>query len=141
MKKNINKIKVGIVVAMLVSMSTIPSFAKENNYPYSFRLKAGNGNSYSAAKYRQTTDRNNKWKVNMTFSEEGKGTIATYWLALDDKNKTFASDTHDIKQGSGDHYYKALGIAGKKNVRLGAENNNYSSRSYLVAGYWDEETK
>lgn len=141
MKKNINKIKVGIVVAMLVSMSTIPSFAKENNYPYYFSIKAGNGNGYSAAKYRQTTDKNNKWKVNMTFSEEGKGTVATYWLALNNKSKTLASDTHNIKQGSGDHYYKALGNAGKKNVRLAAENNNYSTQSYLVAGYWDEETK
>ncbi|WP_338134598.1 DUF2712 domain-containing protein, partial [Anoxybacillus flavithermus] len=49
--------------------------------------------------------------------------MATFWL---DKSGTRVSDTHDVKQGSGAHYYSAFSTANQSNVRLGAENNNYS---------------
>lgn len=47
---------------------------------------------------------------------------------------------HDIKEGTGDHYYSAFSSASQRDVCLGAENNNNSSSTYTVSGYWDEET-
>ena len=44
----------------------------------------------------------------MTYSEEGKGTITTYWLAAYSSNHDRVSATHDIKEGTGDHYYSAF---------------------------------
>ncbi|MFQ7310803.1 DUF2712 domain-containing protein [Sellimonas sp.] len=76
----------------------------------------------------------------MTYSSEGKGTIATYWLALFNSSHTLASGTHNVTQGSGAHYYSAKSNASKSNVCLAVENNNNTTNTYTVAGYWDEET-
>lgn len=127
-------------IAMLILMNTTTAFASDDNHGYSFTIKANYANTYSGSRYRQTTNTGNKWKVNMTYSGEGKGTITTYWLALFNSSHTIASATHDVKQGSGAHYYNAKSNASKKNVCLGAENNNNSTNTYKVSGYWDEET-
>ena len=108
--------------------------------PYSLKIKANYANTYSDEEYRQTTNTQNKWKVNMTYSEEGKGTITTYWLAAYNSNHDRVSATHDIKEGTGDYYYSAFSSASQRDVCLGAENNNNSSSTYTVSGYWDEET-
>ncbi|MBP1564747.1 MAG: DUF2712 domain-containing protein [Oscillospiraceae bacterium] len=63
----------------------------------------------------------------------------TYWLTKS-SDKATASDFHDVKQGSGAKYYKALKNASETYVVLAAENNNYDASSYSVSGYWDEET-
>ena len=140
MKMNAKKYFTVLAAVGAISLSmVIPVHASNDNHEYSFYIGSYQGNGYSDARYRQTTNTNNKWKVNMTYSEEGAGTIATYWLALD-SGKEQASDFHNVTQGSGAQYYSAQSKASQKNVVLGAENNNYTSSLYRVAGYWDEET-
>lgn len=120
-------------------MATLPVFAGNDNIEYEFILKADYGNSYSDPRMRTSTTPSNAWKVNMTYSSEGGGTQATYWLARYD-NKAVASGRHTIKQGSGAHYYHATNMANNTKVQLAGENNNKTSKTYLVKGYWDEET-
>ncbi len=50
------------------------------------------------------------------------------------------SGTHDVKQGTGAHYFTAYSGANQTKVCLAAENNNDLPNSYTVSGYWDEET-
>ena len=122
---------------MLISASGIV-FASNNNYGFSFRLKSGYRNSYSKERYRQTGNQFNKWKVNLKYNSEGNGTKATFWLAKNNKSRTVVSLTHDVKQGTGVHYYTATAAASRTYVRLAAENNNNAPCG--VAGFWDEET-
>ena len=83
------------VVAMAVIFTTgfASVKASDDNISYSFKLKAHYANSYSSARYRQTTNTNNKWKVNHAYSSEGRNTIATFWLAKDNSSYTRVSDT------------------------------------------------
>ncbi|MBB3908820.1 DUF2712 domain-containing protein [Anoxybacillus rupiensis] len=131
--------RLGLAAAMGVGIFTFSNFtyASDDNIGFNFELKPNYDNSYSAARYRQTTNPNNKWKVNLTYSSEGVGTVATFWL---DKAGTRVSEWYNVKQGSGPHYYPAYSTANQSYVRLGAENNNYTSASYTISGYWDEET-
>ncbi len=77
-------------------------------------------------------------------STEGTNTLTTYWF--EKSNGTNVSPTVDVKAGSGglnsgrNYYIKGNSGANAANVRLTAENNNLSSSSYSVNGYWDEET-
>ncbi|MBH0161835.1 DUF2712 domain-containing protein [Fictibacillus sp. 26RED30] len=139
MKKTIKKYyRVGLAGVMGITLLTAGNvaLASNDNVEYSFSLKPEHGNSYSKERYRQTTDTSNKWKVNYSYSSEGKGTVATYWL---DKSGTRVSDTHDVAQGSGAKYYTAFSTANQKDVRLGVENNNYTTSGFTASGYWDEE--
>lgn len=140
MKKNKKMIMLGLSLTAILGMNTLSAFASDDDIGYSFTIKANYGNTYSDSRYRQTSDSDNKWKVNMTYSSEGAGTITTYWLALFNGSHTVVSDTHNVKQGSGAHYYSATSGASQKDVCLGAENNNNSPNTYTVSGYWDEET-
>lgn len=127
-----------ILATVIILVMASVAFASNDNYGYTFQLGPHYKNSYSGARYRQTSNENNKWKVNLVYNSEGAGGKATFWLAKDNKNRTVVSYTHTIKQGSGAHYYGATAAASRTNVRLGAENNN--SSSCVVSGYWDEET-
>lgn len=140
--KKLMKRKVMIIfaMAMIIAMNTMTVFASNDNYGYSYTVKAEHGNTYTTSQYRQTTNTKNKWKVDMTYSGEGVGTVTTYWLALFNDSHGVVSGTHNVKQGSGAHYYEATSGASQKNVCLGFENNNYSTNTYTVSGYWDEET-
>lgn len=138
MKKRI--VMAALAATMLIGMNASQAFASDDNIPYSFKIKANYANTYSDEEYRQTTNTQNKWKVDMTYSEEGEGTITTYWLAAYNSNHDKVSDTHDVTQGTGTHYYSAYSSASQRDVCLGAENNNNSSNTYTVSGYWDEET-
>lgn len=140
MKIKKRKIMLALTVATLMAINASPVFASDDNIGYSYTIKANYGNTYSDSRYRQTTDTSNKWKVQMDYSGEGVGTITTYWLALFNQTHDAASAAHDVKQGSGAHYYKAKSNASQKDVCLGAENNNNSTNTYTVSGYWDEET-
>ncbi len=133
-------LKIAVIAATLFAFMamTVSVFAADSNYAFDFQLKSGYANSYSAKRYRQTTNENNKWKVNMQHNSEGTGCKATFWLAKSNDARTVVSNTHTIKQGSGAHYYKATAGASKTYVRLGAENNN--DAACTVAGFWDEET-
>ncbi|MEK4381414.1 DUF2712 domain-containing protein [Aeribacillus sp. FSL K6-2848] len=131
--------RLGMAAVVGIGIFTFSSFtfARNDNVSFHFTLKPKYKNSYSAERYRETSNPKNKWKVNLAYSSEGKGTIATFWL---DKSGTRVSNIYDVKQGSGAHYYTAYSTANKSYVRLGAENNNYSTNNYTIAGYWDEET-
>lgn len=139
-KNILKRIGTFVIAFTLIISSVVISKAANDNHEYAFNLKAHYGNSYSAARYRQTTNTANKWKVNLVSSSEGKGKKATFWLAKDNKSKTIVSATHDVAQGTGAHYYKAKSKASKTDVKLGAENNNDSPNTYAISGYWDEET-
>jgi hypothetical protein len=131
--------RVGMAAVMGVGILAASNFtyASDDNIGFSFTLKPNYENSYSASRYRQTSSSSNPWKVNLTYSSEGAGTYATFWL---DKSGTRVSDVHNVKQGSGAQYYTAFSTANQSYVRLGAENNNLSPNSYTISGYWDEET-
>lgn len=83
-------------------------------------------------------------------SGEGVGTKTRYWLELGVENGsnvgTNVSPPVDVIAGNGsvnsgrNYYVRAESTANRKNVRLTAENNNYSSNTYSVTGIWDEET-
>lgn len=138
------KKRLGIIIGMLIAMNAATAFAgdvrSDDDHSYSFNIKANYANTYSESRYRQTTNTKNKWKVNMTHSAEGAGTITTYWLALFNSGHDAGSDAYDVTQGTGAHYYNAYSNASQKDVCLGAENNNNSTNTYTVSGYWDEET-
>lgn len=112
--------------------------AADNNIPFKFHIQMLNANTKSAARYRQTTNVNNPWKVNLRTSTEGAGTITNFWL--EGKNNSNVSKAIGVKQGSGAHYTPAYKTASKTNVKLTGENNNTTFQEYNVTGYWDEET-
>ncbi len=131
----IGAIAIGLLGAPMISK------ASNDNVDFNFSLKEHYGNSTTAARYRQTTNVKNKWKVDLTYNAEGKGKIATFWLTTKKNGTTVVSDkTHNVAQGSGAHYYDATSKASQRDVRLAAENNNDSNKTYVVSGYWDEET-
>ena len=134
------KIKRSIIVLsafVFISVSGI-AFASNDNYGFHFNLRSGHRNSYTKPRYRQTSNQFNEWKVNLKFNSEGDGTKATFWLAKNNKSRTLVSLTHDVKQGTGAHYYVATAGASRTYGRLGGENNNYAP--CRTAGFWDEET-
>lgn len=114
--------------------------ASDDNHSFSFTMKAKQANSYNAAaRFRQTYNTNNEWKVNLKNNAEGGGTIAIFWIAKAD-GKAAASSKHSVAQGSGTHYYKANSKGNHTDVQLAAKNNNNTSKSYKISGVWDEET-
>lgn len=104
-----------------------------------FTIKAGQANSHSGPRYRQTKNTNNKWKVKLEKSGEGKGTVTRFWLEKSSGKNV--STTVNVKQGHKPYYTPAYTDASKTYVRLTAENNADTSKTYRVSGYWDEETK
>lgn len=126
------------VVLIAVVAFAVPSFASNDNIGYSFNLSSGYLNSYSTGRYRQTTNTENRWKVNMTYHSRSKTGKATYWLARSG-DKERVSSTIDVICGSGPHYKNAWSGASQATVCLGCE--NYYDNTATVAGYWDEETK
>ncbi|MCD2368421.1 DUF2712 domain-containing protein [Bacillus sp. BS3(2021)] len=115
--------------------------ASNDNYSFGEPIKPYHSNSYTSERWRQTTHTNNPWKVNLKESDEGKGTITTFWIANTMYNSIpLASKTYNVKQGSGNHYYNANKKGNEAYVTLGMENNNYSPNWYYVKGVWDEET-
>lgn len=120
--------------------NTIDVMAYNDNIPFKFTMKSeGEKSRYSKGRYRQTTDPNNQWKVKLRSSEEGKGTVAKFYLTGYDYS--IVSKTLSVKQGRGAHYQTAYSSASKRTVYLTVTNNNWSTLSYVISGYWDEETR
>lgn len=132
---------VAALMAMLI-VTAIPVFASDDNIPFRFHLQIGGANSYvsdSAARYRQTTNVSNPWKVKVTEQTGDSDGKATYWLAKKaSSNHTQVSDAHNVYAGTGAHYYNARNTANETYIVLGADNNNNVAST--VQGYWDEET-
>ncbi|WP_350300350.1 DUF2712 domain-containing protein [Peribacillus frigoritolerans] len=137
-------IALGTILACSIGLGTLSVEAGNENSLYSFKIKKEQGNEYTRTKYRQTTTERNTWKVRMYHSQEGTNTYTTYWLERSDG--TNVSPSVKVTAGSGgeksgrNHYVKGNAGANAAKVRLTAENNNYSSSTYTVDGYWDEET-
>ena len=94
---------------------------------------------YSKAEYRGSSGTEVPWKVDFTFSEEGKGTIMYFYLSGPWYEKV--SNVKAVKQGSDKKYFAAYDSCKNMNVGLAVMNNNEKDgNTYEVAGYWDEET-
>lgn len=116
-------------------------FAGDDNISYEFRIPGGSGKpngQESKGQYRQTSNPENPWKVQLKKSEEGDGTITTFWL--EKRNGANVSKTRNAKCKGPAYYTNAYKSASEVKVYLTAENNNDSGLSYLVSGIWDEET-
>ncbi len=138
-------VKIKVVVALLLGLATIgtvgagSALASNDKWGYSFTIKANQANSHSGKRYRQTTNTDNRWKVNLQSSnEKGKGTYTRFWLE-NNSNKN-VSPSQNVKEDGGSYYKYAYSSASRKYVRLTAEDNSYKSETYHVSGYWDEET-
>lgn len=140
-KKIIAGIAASLMIMSAFSMSA-SAYGTDNNIPYSFKVKSNQELSYSGdVQYRGATTTATPWKVDFTFSAEGKGTKMDYFLAGNEwLTKTKQSEYKTVTQGSGAKYFHAYDTACKADVQLAARNNNYVSNDYTVAGYWDEET-
>ena len=110
-----NKLTIGAVLALLIFATAIPAFASDDNIGFQFRLQTGGANSYvsdTAARYRQTTNVSNPWKVIVTEQTGDSDGKATYWIAKKaSSNHAQVSDAHNVKAGSGAHYYNARNTA------------------------------
>lgn len=116
--------------------------ASNDNIGFTLDITSYRGNSRlpkSEARERTAKKTNNAWKVKMTDSGEGQGSITVFWL-IDDNDKK-VSPKMDVKCNSQAHYKEAYASASGKRVRLEAENNNFNSSTYSVTGVWDEETE
>ena len=137
-----NKVLMVGFLTMAIIATAIPAFADNDNIPFTFRLQTGGANSYvsdSAARYRQTTNTSNPWKVKVTEQTGDSDYTATYWIArTGEVGHPQVSDANNVKSGSGEHYYNARATASKVHVVLGADNNNNVAST--VKGVWDEET-
>lgn len=131
-----------LAALMLISSIFISASAAEtNSFPYSFKMKADQGKSYSKdLNYRGTGKTSVPWMVNMTFNAEGEGTKAQYFLASSSTPYENVSAYKTVTQGSGAKYFHAYSSANKRTVQLAARNNNDVTKSYTISGYWDEET-
>lgn len=135
-------ISFGICLTAIMALMIPCVFAtyQNNNIGFSFRIQGSVDNAQETKKrFRDTTDPSNSWKVQMVTSGEGKGTITNFWLET--TNGRSASSEFSIKQGDVARYMKANKRGNHTNVLLTAENNNFfSTKTYNVSGYWDEET-
>lgn len=123
------------------AISATNVFAGDDEFGFAFEIQPWYENSRvkdSEAKYRQTTNIYNQWKVALQSSDEGEKTITRFWMEnYAEKNVTAAISA---KQGAVPYYNPAYQSASKVTCYLTAENNNYLPTTYSVAGIWDEET-
>jgi len=137
-KKKTLSFAMGICALTLGIIGPTSINASNDNWAYSFTIKPNQANSRSDPRYRETTNDKNQWKVRMTASGEGTGTITRFWLEI--KDGTNVSPSVNVKQAYDTYYYRdAYSNARKTNVYLTAENNNYNNNTYAVSGSWDEE--
>lgn len=119
-----------------VTMTSISAY--DDNIAFTLGIKEYQANSRTSGRYRETTNPNNKWKVQMTKTYEGPNASTTYWLERYDGGNVSKAIT--INVNSGVMYTPAWSSASQATVYLTAENNNYNNITYTVQGYWDEET-
>ena len=115
------------------------AYGSDNDIPFSVKVPGYQGKVYTNAEYRGNSGIEVPWKVNFTYSEEGKGTIMYFYLSGPWYSKE--SNVKAVKQGSGNKYFDAYDSCKKMNVGLAIKNNNKEDgNKYNVSGYWDEET-
>lgn len=137
MRKNA-VIKTGFFVAAISILLSASTFASDDNIFFSGTVKAYGANTRFPKRYRETNMVEEPWKVQLVTSEEGKGTITTFWL------ENFYTDnvSADVyaKQGGPVYYNNPYESANRIDNYLTMENNNFNGNTYKVTGYWDEET-
>lgn len=116
----------------------VSAYGADNNIPYSFTVPANQGTGYGKAEYRGNAGTEVPWKIEFTYTSEGRGTVTYFHLSGPWWSKQ--SDSKKLSQGSGVKYYRAYDTAKNMDISLAAYNNNDIEKSYMVAGYWDEET-
>lgn len=130
-----------IVATVFISVFAFgaTAYGSDNDIPFYLRVPGSKGKVYSDAEHRGDSGTEVPWKVDFTFSEEGKGTIMYFYLSGPWYEKV--SNVKAVKQGSGNKYFAAYDSAQNMDVGLAIKNNNKEdSNKYNVAGYWDEET-
>lgn len=130
-----------IVATVFISVFAFgaTAYGSDNDIPFYLRVPGSKGKVYSDAEHRGDSGTEVPWKVDFSFSEEGKGTIMNFLLSGPWYEKV--SNVKAVKQGSGNKYFAAYDSAQNMDVGLAIKNNNKEdSNKYNVAGYWDEET-
>ena len=130
-----------IVATVFISVFAFgaTAYGSDNDVPFLVQVPGNQKKGYSKAEYRGSSGTEVPWKVDFTFSEEGKGTIMYFYLSGPWYEKV--SNVKAVKQGSGNKYFAAYDSAQNMDVGLAIKNNNKEdSNKYNVAGYWDEET-
>ncbi len=138
--KNVKAVLI-VIMALLCFASTfsVVSMAAEDAFGYSFKVKAKMKKSYANDSRQRTTGRtDNPWKVELSYTGEGKGSMNYFFIAKT-WNKDECSRMYGVAQGTGPHYYRALENAQNQYVTLGARNNNNNEDTFTISGYWDEE--
>jgi hypothetical protein len=140
--KKLKLLMVGLIVASAFSISTSSLAANStgDDVPFSFYIPATDGswsgkewaNGYSSTRSRTTAEKNAQWYMNFGYSSEGAGTIMTMWL---DKSGTVYSEPKPRYEGK--TYTTSVSKAVSGSVRIGAENNNYTTKTFTVSGSWD----
>lgn len=142
-KKSIKTFLSCAIVSIIISSLSIPAFAYVNDsLGYSFTIKPYLGNTYlEEARFRETYNNNNAWKVQLSYSGEGNGTITRFWLEKANTGTSSpASEYYLIQQGHAPYYKPATNVGDHTDVKLAAENNTSTALSYTASGVWDEET-
>lgn len=116
----------------------VSAYGSDNDVPFSVQVPGRQRKVYTSAEYRGSSGTEVPWKVNYTYSGEGKGTIMYFYLSGPWYSKQ--SDVKAVKQGSGNKYFKAYDTCKNMDVGVAIYNNNNVSNKYDAAGYWDEET-
>ncbi len=135
-------IAIAVLLAIISALSSTVAFAStDENISYLFTVKNYLGISRdSNPQWRSTSDNNNAWKVNFKTSEEpGNSTMTKFSLGLEEEDN-LASNWYGVVVGTGAHYYAANNDGDFATVYLQAQNNNNNANSYVISGYWDEET-
>lgn len=134
-----NKLLLAAIIVLTMIVTAIPVFAVPHNIPYSFHLGLDGANSYlpsAEARYRETVNTNNCWKVRMDTIYNDPLGIATYWIARNADHQQ-VSKAHNVHAGTGSHLYPAYASASQTKVVLAADNENDVIAD--VEGVWDEE--
>ncbi len=130
------------IIAGVIGVSALAfsasAYGSDNDIPFLFGIPGNGGSGYSATEYRGDSGTEVPWKVEFTFSSEGRETLSKFYLREDFWNNKL-SDYKRVQQGSGRKYFQAYDAAKNRNVKLGAIDNNPDGSGYDVAGYWDEE--
>ena len=130
-----------IVATVFISVFAFgaTAYGSDNDVTILVQVPGNQKKGYSKAEYRGSSGTEVPWKVDFTFSEEGKGTIMYFYLS--GPWYEIVSNVKAVKQGSGNKYFAAYDSAQNMDVGLAIKNNNKEdSNKYNVAGYWDEET-
>lgn len=138
----IRKLTTLLIAFVLMFSLSIPimSSAAVQNYSFDFYLKANcvTGHNNESKRRRSTDNTSNQWRVCLNESEEGKGAIALFALALDET--TWGSQRFPVAQGTGWVSFDAYQSASPGNVWIAAKNNNNTDKRYRIQGEWKTQS-